>query len=225
MKLPKLLVIVPAVLISSIAVAQQTYVDPGGSVNLIYSKKAPSEPAQGTQYFIEAFSPAKVDGSKDISVVRYNAYSDELEVKVNEEIMVLQPKADQVIRLTNGRAAYQYTEYSNKENVGSQHYLLLVSENPNLKIFKKERIYLQPEEHPSGGYQKYKAPMYKKADTEYYIQKNNGQVTYMSTKKKDILALVPGKENEIKNFMKENSISTSDDEDLKKLGAFLNSLL
>lgn len=225
MKLPKLLIIIPAVLISSMAVAQQTYVDNSGSVNLIYNKKAPSEPAQGTQYYIEAFVPAKIDGSKDITPVRYNAYSDELEIKVNEEIMVLQPKENMTVRLTNNKASYQYVEYTDKENVGSQHYLVLISENPNVKIYKKERIYLQPEEHPTGGYQTYKPPMYKKADFEYYIQKNNGPVTFMSTKKKDILALVPGKENEIKAFIKENSISTSDDEDLKKLGAFLNSLL
>ena len=225
MKLTKLFMILPAALISSVAVAQQTYVAPSGSVGLIYSKKAPSEAAQGTQYYIEKFNPAKVDGSNDVNLVRYNAYTDELEMKVNEEIVVLQPKDNQIIRLVNNMAAYEYVAYTDKENVSQQHYLVLISDNPNLKIYKRERIFLQPEQQPSGGYQKYKAPMYKKLDPEYYIQMNNGQVVYMSDKKKDVLALIPGKENELKNFVKENSISTTDDEDLKKLGNYMSTLL
>ncbi len=224
MNLTKLFVI-PALFATALLSAQQTYVDQSGSIGLIYSKKAPSESAQGTQYFIENFYPAKFDGSDDISLVRYNAYSDELEVKVNDEIMVIQPKEDVTVRLINNQAAYEYIAYKNEDNVSSQNYLILISENPNVKIYKKEKIYLQPEEHPTGGYQKYKAPMYKKLDPEYYIQFKDGDVVYMSTRKKDVLSLLPGKEDEIKTFIKENRISTSDEEDLKKLGNYLSTIV
>lgn len=223
MKLIKLFAIIPAVLIANTAVAQQTNINQSGRVGVIYSKKAESEPANGSQYFIEQFNPAKIDDSNELAVVRYNAYTDELEVKVNEEVKVLQPKENQVVALTNGKAKYQYITYTNKDNIVSQNYLTLVSENPNISIYKREKIQLVPEQHPTGGYQKYKAPYYKKMDAEYYIKKN-GQVVPMSIKKKEILSMFPGKEKQIEAFIKENKLSVNEDADLNKLGTFLNSL-
>ena len=206
--------------------AQQTYVNLSrGGMDYAYTKKAPSEPAGGTQYFIESFNAAKIDDSKDIALVRYNAYSDEMELKINDEIVVLEPKENMMIRLVNKQANYTFTQYTNKEGVASQNYLVVVSDNPNLRIFKREHIYLQPEQHPQGGYQKYKAPMYKKEEPEYYIQMKDGNIVHMSDRKKDIIALVPGKEKEIKDFMKENNIKVSDDKDLQNLGNFMSTLL
>lgn len=225
MKLIKLFVIIPAVLLADVAAAQQTNVDMSGSVGLVYTRRAPSEAATGSQYFIENFMPARVDNSSEISTIRYNAYSDELEVKVNEEIKVLQPKENQIITLVNNKAAYQYVEYINKENIASQNYLVLVSNLPNLKIYKKEKVNLIPEVHPSGGYQKYKAPMYKKMDPEYYVKVKDGSIVLMPSKRKEIVSLFPGKEKEVEEFIKNNKISTDEDEDLARLGTYLNTIL
>lgn len=223
MKLSKLLLIAPIALASSYVTAQ-THVDNTGKINM-YSKKAESESAQGSQYFIDKFNPAHIGDLSDVSLVRYNAYKDEMEIKVNDAINVLQPIEKQAIKLINGTATYEYITYTDKEGVENQHFLIIISENPNLKIFKRERITLIPEQHPAGGYQKYKAPQYKKLDPEYYIQMNGGTVTAMSTRKSDIIALVPAKQSEVKDFIKTNKISTDEDADLKKLGAYLNTLL
>ncbi len=214
-----------ALLTTTFTTAQQTYVNTNGSMDYAYTKKAPSEPAGGTQYYIESFNAAKIDDAKEITLVRYNAYSDEMELKIHDEIVVLEPKEDMMIRLVNNQANYTFTQYTNEDGVASQNYLIVVSDNPNLKIFKRERIYLQPEQHPQGGYQKYKAPLYKKLDPEYYIQMNNGDILYMSDRKKDIYNLISGKEKEIKGFMKENRIKVSDDKDLQLLGNFMSTLI
>ena len=68
-------------------------------------------------------------------------------------------------------------------------------------------------------------PFAKKESPEYYIQLNNGEIVYMPTKRKKIMKLIPGKEKEIKAFMKENRIKTSRDKDLEKLGHFMSTLL
>lgn len=228
MKLTNLLVIVPAALISTAAFAQQpTYVNSSGGIAARYavSSKAPSEPAQGSQYYIENFNPAKAEGSNDIALIRYNAYSDELETKINNEVMVIQPQENTVFKLISNEASYTYVAYKDKNNDMKQNYLVLLTDNPKVKIFKRERITLIPEQHPTGGYQKYKAPEYKKLNPEYYIQLNNGEIVYFSTKKSDVIELIPGKEKEIKQFLKENKISTSDEEDFTQLGAYLSSLI
>lgn len=205
--------------------AQQTHVLNNGKMGYLYNKKAESESAQGSQYYIELFNPAKIDDSNEITLVRYNAYSDEMELKIHDEVVVLEPKEGMMVRLVNNLANYTFSQYLNKDGVASQNYLIVVSDNPNLKIFKRERIYLQPEQQPQGGYEKYKAPMYKKQDPEYYIQMNNGDIHYMSDRKKDIINLISGKEKEMKSFMKENRIKVSDDKDLQLLGSFMSTLI
>lgn len=204
----------------------QTYVSESGRLGYTLSKKAPSEPATGTQYFIENFNAARVDDTKELILARYNAYSDEMELKVDDNnIMVLDPKENTIVRLTNNMAMYKFTKYTNEDGVASQNYLVVVSETPNVTIYKRERVELQPEQHPTGGYQRYKAANYKKLDPEYYIQFNGGPVVFMSDKKKDVYSLIPGKEKEIKEYVKENRIDPSNDNDLKKLGAYLSTII
>ncbi|GGB70135.1 hypothetical protein GCM10007424_07620 [Flavobacterium suaedae] len=221
----KTLLAVSTVFVSSFAIAQQTYVNKNGSMDYMYSKKAPSQPAQGTQYYIEKFTPAKIDDSKEVALVRYNAYNDEMELKINDEIMVLEPKDDMDIKLVNNAAEYKFVKYKKEEGDAAQGYLVVISNNPNVTIYKQERIYLQPEQHPSVGYQKYKAPKYKELSPIYYIQLNNGPIVYMSDRRKDVYKLIPGKEKEIKRFIKDNRINVSDDEELKELGNYLSTLL
>jgi len=221
----KFLLAVPALLLCGAAVAQQTNIDESGSIGYIYTKKAPSETATGTQYYIETFLPAKIDNAKDITLVRYNAYNDEMELKINDVINVLQPKDNQLVTLASGKATYQYLQYVNKENVEKQNYLVVVSNTPKFKVFKKERISFIPEQQPQGGYQKYKAPQYKKLDPEYFVQVNDGKIVYSSLKKKDITKLFPGKEKEIEQFIKEHKVDTSNEADLNQLGVYINSIL
>ena len=221
----KFLLAVPALLISGAAFAQQTNLDQTGGLGYVYSKKAPSEAATGTQYYIETFSPAKIDNANDVTLVRYNAYSDEMELKINDVINVLQPKDNQLITLTNGKATYQYVQYLTDDNVEKQNYLVIITNTPKFKVFKKERITLIPEQQPQGGYQKYKAPQYKKLNPEYYVQVNDGKVVSTSTKKKDIIKLFPGNEKQVEQYIKENKLNTSDEADLTKLGLYINSIL
>ncbi|OIQ21780.1 MAG: hypothetical protein BM557_03010 [Flavobacterium sp. MedPE-SWcel] len=225
MKIKGLLAITALFAMSVANAQQQTYINQSGGLGYMYTKKAESQPATGSQYYIESFNAAKIDDSKEITLVRYNANSDEMELKIHEEIVVLEPKDNMLIKLVNKKANYTFVQYLNKDNVASQNYLVLISDNSNLRIFKRERIKFIPEEEAKGGYDKYKPARYKKQSPEYYIQLDNGSIVYMPTSRKKIMKLIPGKGKEIKAFMKENRIKTSRDKDLNKLGNFMSTLL
>lgn len=225
MKFKNLMFAVPALLISGASFAQQTYIDNSGSIGLIYTKKGESQPAMGTQYFNETFSPAKVDNSNEVVLVRYNAYSNEMELKINDQINVLQVKENQTIALVNGKATYQYLPYVNENNVEGQGYLMVISNTPGFKIYRREKVELIPEQQPMGGYDKYKPAQYKKLDPEYYVQIGDGKIVYTKAKKKDFIKLIDGKEKEISSFIKENKINTSDEGDLSRLGSYIGTIL
>ena len=225
MKIKGLLVATALFAMSFVNAQQRTYIQGGGGLGYMYTKKAESQPATGSQYYIELFSAAKIDDAKEIALVRYNAHSDEMELKIHEEIVVLEPKDKMLIKLMNKKANYTFVQYQNEDDVASQGYLVVISDNSNVRIFKREIIKFVPEEEAKGGYIKYKPARYKKESPEYYIQLNNGEIVYMPTKRKKIMKLIPGKEKEIKAFMKENRIKTSRDKDLEKLGHFMSTLL
>lgn len=219
----KLNLMIPVLLVAALATAQQTYIDKSGGIGYIYNRKTETQKAGGTQYFDEKFVPAQINDG-DLQLIRHNAYTDEIEVKVMDEIKVLQPANGQIIKVKAG-STYEYVQYTDAKKAEHQNYLVLVSDNPNLKIYKKESIILQPEQHPTGAYDKYKPPMYKKMDAAYFIKIKDGSVVYFEADKSGVMSLFPEKKNEIKDFMKENKISPSDESDLPKLAAYLNTIL
>lgn len=226
MKTIKVLFTISSILAFS-TVSAQLYYDQTGGSNLVYQKKEASQPAEGSQYFVENYLPAHINGSKEVSTVRYNAFNDQIEAKVNNEELVLTKQEGQVIKMVdNQNTTYELLSYMDENgDIMNGYLILLTGEDKNVKIYKRERVYLQPEQHAKNSYQTYRAPMYKKASTEYYIKIKDGIVSTVPSKKKDLSSLIPGKEDEIKDFVKENRISTSDEEDLKKLGVYLNTLM
>lgn len=191
----------------------------------INTKKVSSEKATGSKYFIETFSPAKVGSSNQVYLVRHNAYTDEMEIKVNEEIKALPPEPNVVISLVNSNIAYEFADYTDAKGIKNQNYLTIISNTPGVKIYRKDKIFLKPESQPTSGYDQYKPAAYKKTNPEYYVKVGNNAVVPFSAKKKDAVKLVSGKEKEISDFIKENKISFTEDVDLNKFGVFLNTLL
>ncbi len=177
----------------------------------------------GSQYFIENFTPANIK-DKGITMIKYNAYLDQIEVKgATDEIAVLDAEEKVLISTTDKRNTYEFLSFVTDENETVKGYLNLISDNPQVKIYSRLRIFLQPETDTKSGYEAYKPPTYKKATTRYFIKvKENPTVQF--NKKKDLLKLYSGKEKDINEFMSKNKISLSEDEDLVKLGTFLNTL-
>lgn len=59
-------------------------------------------------------------------------------------------------------------------------------------------------------------------NTEYFLSKKPGE--FVSFRKKDVMKLFPGKETEIKNYLKTNNIDFDSQDDLIKFAGYLSSL-
>lgn len=204
--------------------AQQTVNDIATNERRFNNKNAVDKTA-GSKYFNETFLPAKIVGSNEIILVRHNAYTDDMEVSVNDEIKIVPAETNMVINMVNGGISYEYVPYTNEKGVKKEGYLKLVSNNPKVKIYKSETVYLKPEVHPASGYDTYKPAAYTKMKDEYFIKIGDSEIKTLSLKKKAIVSIVPEKEKEIASFIKENKISFSEDADLNQLGRFINSLM
>lgn len=204
--------------------AQQTVNDIATNERRFANKNAVDKTA-GSKYFNETFLPAKIAGSNEIILVRHNAYSDDMEVSVNNEIKIIPAEENMVISMTNSPTSYEYIAYTNEKGEKKTGYLKLISNNSKVKIYKSEVVHLKPEVHPASGYDTYKPATYAKSKDEYFFKVGDSEIKSLPLKKKSIVSIVPEKEKEIVTFIKENKISFSEEADLNQLGRYINSLL
>jgi hypothetical protein len=189
----------------------------------LQSKAIEKQKATGSQYIYEGFVPAHLEGQR-LTLIRYNAYLDQIEVKdATDNISTLVATEGVVISTTDKRQAYVFLPFTDENGERAFGYLNLLSDNANVKIYSRSRVYLQAEKESKSGYDSYRPESYKKGATKYFIKVGEKPIVNIS-KKKELMKLFPGKEKQIEGYFDNNKVSLSNDEDLQKLGVFLNSI-
>jgi len=188
--------------------------------------KAPEKKPTGSQYINEKFVPGSYLNNSQIILLRYNAYADQVEFKdSNDENKYLVPNKGVQLITSDKKNIYIYEDYSTEKEGNKTGYLNLISENGQVKIYSRTKIYLKAETQSTNGYQTAKPAGYKKAETEYYIKVKEQPIVFLPSNKKELYKLFPGKEKEVTEYIKSNKISLDKEEDLKSLGSFLNTIL
>ncbi|MDV6170264.1 hypothetical protein R1T16_17650 [Flavobacterium sp. DG1-102-2] len=210
--------------VAATAQIQQTPVHGGG--NQIILSKEKSQAATGSMFANDKFMPARISSYDKTVLVRYNAYSDHFELSdpLAGTNSILPTQKDVTITLTSTGTQYSLQQYKTKDDEEKTGYLSIVSDKPNVKIFKRERIHLQPEVFPANSYSTYKPANYKKLDNEFYISLKGADAVYFSSKK-ELAKLVPAKSKEVLEFIKKNKLDLEKETDLQQLGTYLDTVL
>lgn len=223
MKNLKLVYSAAFVLTSVLATAQvqQTPVHSGGGQITISREK--SQAATGSMFLNEKFMGAKVSNLDKAILVRYNAYADNFEANdpVAGTTRIIPAQTDVTITFNNTGETYVFQQYKTEKGEVKSGYLSIISDKPNVKIYRRERIYLQPEVFPASSYQTYKPANYKKVDNEYYIKIKDQDAVFFDGKK-DLAKLVPSKSKELLDYIKKNKLDLEKEGDLEQVGVFLD---
>ena len=202
----------------------QTPVHSGGQ---IYVQAEKGLAATGSMFTSEQYMPAKTSNNDATTLLlRYNAYSDLFEMSNPQEqsTKVLPKQRNVVVTFTQNNESYVYETYKTEKGETVTGYLNVISNNPKVKIYKRERVYLQQGSVPANSYQTAKAPAYKRAADEYYVQIGNAEANFFDDKK-DYAKLIPGKSKEVLDFIKANKINVENATDLQKLADYSASVL
>ncbi|MEZ4793551.1 MAG: hypothetical protein R2783_08855 [Gelidibacter sp.] len=187
-----------------------------------------NEYVQGSPYINEDFLPARISVSEDdVFYVRYNAISDQFEVKGenNKSYALNKYRRDIVVQLVGLKKTYQvfgYLDENENENFG--YFVIMNDQDSNVKLLKKEKKFFIGEKVATTSYDTPKPATYKRANDEYYIKIGNDPAVELPTKKKEIAKLFPKKEDKILNFIKEHKIKTKREEDLNRLMSYINQI-
>jgi hypothetical protein len=210
-------------LIATAQVNQTPVHSSGGQIMLMKEK---SQAATGSMYVNEKYMPAKVSNNEKTVLARYNAYGDNFEISEPQtgSFSVLPKQEGVTITFVSTGEAYSLQQYKTSKNETIVGYLNVVSEAPNVKIFKRERVFLQPEVFPASSYQTYKPANYKKTDDEFYIKVKDQDALYFSSKK-ELSKLIPAKSKEILEFIKKEKLDVEKETDLQQIGTYINTIL
>ena len=178
-------------------------------------------------YTNEKFLPAKLSTATNTVLLRYNAYSDYFEMNSPTEGATKNLPKDPATEITfvSTNKTYALVDYTTDKGDQETGYLYVINDNDKVKFYKRERIVLQPESFPNNSYQTYKAANYKKVDDELYVFVQGRGIVPFSSNKKQFAKLIPGKDKEVLDYIKQNKISLDKEHDLVKLGAYLQTIL
>lgn len=193
----------------------------------IYSmkKEANAEVIDGSPYLVEKLMPATIEGFEGTQLLRYNEVKDEMEYQSPEGEMYIVAKRD-VDRITFKNAplrTFVRTTYYNNEKSEKNGYLLVVKELEKSAIYKKELIKYVPKKTADNSYSQSVNAHYRRGNDEFYI-KNGENIYFVPRKSKDFIALFPGMEAKIGEYIKKNKIDLKDQSDLIELTTFINTL-
>lgn len=199
-----------------------------GGVAFLQTYDSKDRSAIGTPYLNEKFIPAKIsiDNSKVYSV-RYNAYSDEFEVKMAEDNIQTLNKAVENITITmvSTKELYGALNYTDsKTGLDRGYFVFLTPDNENAKLYLKKAKRFIEAKPAQTGYDVDKPAEFKDAKETFYISVGDGYAQEVPKKKKEISKIWPEKAKEINAFVKSNKIKSNREEDLIKLVNYINTL-
>ena len=180
-----------------------------------------SSKIEGTPYLDESYVSAKVffDNSKPAVVpMRYNVYQDFMEYTQNGQRLALDKNHVKSVRLGNQTFVVDKFEFRGKETKG---YLSVLDSGKAILYAKKVVIFMDAKPGRALDGSDLPAQYSKSADVFYY-KIADGELKQVGNIK-EMIASFPDKQEELKQFVKQEKISPRKEQELIKLVQFYNS--
>lgn len=176
----------------------------------------------GSEYIEEDFKSARVNGGTQPFQIRFNAHTNVMEYKKDNEDLILIKNNNPHVEFTNGKT-YELVSFTDKKGKEFDNYLSLIKNSGKISIYKFEKITYQEARPAQNTYDTGSPAEFKRASDTFFL-KIGDVVSELPTKQKEYIKLFPGKEAQIKEYFKSNKINFKDDADLIKFATFLNSI-
>jgi len=174
---------------------------------------------EGTPYVEDVFTSARISGFSDLQLMKYNAYSDEVEVFIGQnKSQYLKKEVGVTVTLNNKeKTVYQCHLYKEKNATPSMGYFNYLGPlgNNGRSIFSKNTIKLDEGKVASTAYVKAKPAKFKSLSKSfYYSEELGGVLTYIPSIKRNFIAVFNKKD--MKSFLKDEKIDLDMLEDIIK---------
>ncbi|MGO4822538.1 MULTISPECIES: hypothetical protein [unclassified Flavobacterium] len=181
---------------------------------------------EGSVYFVNEFRAAEVSGVPQQLLIRYNAFTDMIEVKNEKgELFSLVKKTPyNTITILHYNEKIKLLDYKSSGDLVVNGYLVELFSNNDVTLYRRDKTILQKGKAAVNSYASPTASRYIKKDAEYYISVNNEIAIAMPKNKKELLALFPSNKEEIAAFVKKNDYSLKEERSIIEIAKFISNL-
>lgn len=176
----------------------------------------------GTPYVNgDKFAKVSIKGfGSNVQNLRYNAFDDEMEFQNNDELFYANKEENLIINFPDLNKKYKSLlyNYDGKKVFG---YLVLLVDNPNYSLYKREKVELLKGEKSPNAYSKDANDYYSKMKDLFLISKDNVLTKFPKNVNEASEYFAIDKKT-LSDFSKESKINFSKQEDLIKLVIFVN---
>ncbi|ASK31562.1 hypothetical protein CEY12_16215 [Chryseobacterium sp. T16E-39] len=160
------------------------------------------------------------DYSKNVQDLRYNAYQDEMEFKMGEELYYANKSNGLKIEFPGLKKTYQSLTYFYDGKTRSG-YLLLLVDNSKFSLYKREKMELLAGTKSNNGFTTDANDYYAKDKDLYLISKDKKYFKFPKnvSEAAEVFAI---DKKELETFAKSNKINFNKEQDLVKLVEFIN---
>ena len=189
---------------------------------LVNSKNPKYESVEGSPYLNVAFLPAKINGSKQTKLVRFNVVDNAIEVMIDStKVLILKKSDSNTIKLLDGsNKEYQSLSYKNDAGSNDKSFFELVHSRNNYRLYLKERIkYIESVKNKSP-YQEDSSAKFLKVRDVFYITNflsSSPDLIEIPKKKKQFINLFKDRSLGIQKFIKKEKLDHEDMNDLVEI--------
>ena len=188
---------------------------------------------EGSAYFHEDFKKASIyspDGLAGSLYVRYDGYSDEIQIKEHpsqENIQALLPRKD-IHCVLNG-TKLSFNDFTDKKGNYTEGYLFTRAEADDIILFERRRKLFKEGKKPKSSFE-LEVPNRFVDDKELYVGKQDGdqlEITYLKPSKKEVMKLFennPEKASKVKKFVSDKGLKVKSAEDVAQIFIYYNTL-
>lgn len=180
-------------------------------------------PIEGSPYFTELYVVGNtfVNGRNVRLLMRYNAFSDQIEMKDKyQKTFNLLKRKD--LEAHFGGKTYRIMDYveNGKEKQG---YFNPLNEGYVTLFYKPKKIFVQAEK-PESGYDEYSPPTYKDVSS-HYLKVGSQEAVEITLNKRQVLKYLRDEHfSEVKQFVSDNDLKLKSEEEVLLLLNFYNSI-
>jgi hypothetical protein len=153
-----------------------------------------------------------------IQGLNYNAYYDYFLTKTTADSVFIFKQSYIEKAIINNRV---FKKFMNQKD-GSNHYYEVIAKSEEFELVKRHQKEIRT--GITNGLTQQKEPDYLILKESYFLM-NEGILTELSLKKKNILKLFGDKSQKVNKFISNNKLSIKEDEDLKKIFEYYDSIL
>jgi hypothetical protein len=200
----------------------------GGTGQIYLPTSEKNVKAIGSPYLNEKFTAATISSIPNKTVnARYNIYTDEIEIKIDEDDIQKFNKSmkNVVITFLNDDIVLTTLKYIDiNKGIQIGYFMTINDTKAKVALYSKKEIRYVESKPAANGYDKDKPAEFKSKNDTYFISKKGAYARELPSKKKELIKLFPENSKEILAYIKNNKIKTSREADLITLIDYINSI-